>query len=385
MATGDDFRKSIAEGSEEIFDTCCSPCLESGRTKEADKFCVDCGSYFCTQCLSHHNKFPALRSHQILDKSGQSRRNDSDGASAGLPKERCAVHHGKLVDMFCKDHDEVCCPACIAIKHRACVNVDYLPDVAKGIMKSAELSDTKKALENVLTKMKQEQETKRSKLVIIHYEKEMLFEAVENFKTELIKKIEELAETSKQQISSKYEDIRKDVQSDLHTLGTAISTTTTNLQKLSSINESQLFVNVKTSKVSIKDCESLLRELTTGKAIEGLKFVLNKEMKENLTSMGLLVSGENAKEYKAILRGKYKINPTQCAITGICTMDDGRYVIADHTHSELTRLNGNFTVEDHIKVDGQPFSVCRVGPKEVATFLNGINKIQLCRLDNVWN
>ncbi|XP_053385638.1 uncharacterized protein LOC128546137 isoform X2 [Mercenaria mercenaria] len=99
--------------------------------------------------------------------------------------------------MFCKDHDEVCCPACIAIKHRACVNVDYLPDVAKGIQKSAELSDTRKALENVLTKMKQEKEIKTSKLTTLHHEKEKLFAEIENFKNELIKKIEELAETSK--------------------------------------------------------------------------------------------------------------------------------------------------------------------------------------------
>ncbi|XP_053385592.1 uncharacterized protein LOC128550469 [Mercenaria mercenaria] len=285
-------------------------------------------------------------------------------------------HHGKLVDMFCKDHDEVCCPACIAINHRACVNVDYLPDVAKGIQKSAELSDTRQALENVLTKMKQEQEIKTSKLTTLHHEKEKLSEEIENFKNELIKKIEELAETSKQQISSKYEDIRKDEQSALDTLGTAISTTKTNLQKLSSKNESQLFVNVKRSKLSINDCETLLREQTTGKKTERLKFVLNREMKENLTSMGFVVTAEDVKEYRAILYGRYKINPTRCEITSICTMDDGTYVIADYTDLQITRLDGNFGVRDHIKVSGNPFSVCRVGPKEVASLPYGINKIQ---------
>ncbi|XP_053386366.1 uncharacterized protein LOC123537747 isoform X2 [Mercenaria mercenaria] len=284
--------------------------------------------------------------------------------------------HGKLIDMFCKDHDKVCCSAWVAIKHRSCVHVDYLPDVAKGIQKSAELNDTRKALENVLTRIKQKQETKRSKLTTLHHEKEKLFEEIENFKNELIKKIEKLAETSKQQISSKYEDIRKDVQSALDTLGTATSTTKKNLQKLSSTNESQLFTNVKTSKVSIKNCETLLRELTTGKATEELKFVLNSEMKENLTSMGFLVTAENVKEYKAILHGTFKINPTHCEITGICTMDDGTYVIANYTNSELKRLNGSFAVEDHIQVGGTPYSVCRVGPKEIATFLNGMNKIQ---------
>ncbi|XP_053385637.1 uncharacterized protein LOC128546137 isoform X1 [Mercenaria mercenaria] len=99
-------------------------------------------------------------------------------------------------------------------------------------------------------------------------------------------------------------------------------------------------------------------------------------MKENLTSMGFVVTAEVVKEYKAILYGRYKINPTPCEITGICTMDDGTYVIADYTDLQITRLDGNLAVGDHIKVSGHPFSVCSVGPKEVATFLYGINKIQ---------
>ena len=118
MATGKDRASSVFKGSEEIFDICCLPCSESGKVTEAIKFCVDCGSNFCAECLQDHNKFPALRSHQILDKVGQGGSEENIESRTELPTERCSIHHGKLVDMFCKDHDEVCCAACIAIKHR---------------------------------------------------------------------------------------------------------------------------------------------------------------------------------------------------------------------------------------------------------------------------
>ncbi|XP_053385735.1 uncharacterized protein LOC123537751 [Mercenaria mercenaria] len=153
MATGDDFTKSIAEGPEQIFDTC-SPCSESGSSKEADKFCVDCGSYFCAKCLLDHNKFPALRSHHISDKPEQNKRNETQ---TSLPTERCSIHHGKLVDMFCKDHDEVCCAACIAMKHRACVNVDYIPSISNGIRDSTEYKDTKHSLQDETKKRSKKQ------------------------------------------------------------------------------------------------------------------------------------------------------------------------------------------------------------------------------------
>ncbi|XP_053385629.1 uncharacterized protein LOC123537752 [Mercenaria mercenaria] len=381
MAAGNDFTKSIAEGSEEIFDTCCSPCSESGRTKEADKFCVDCGSYFCAKCLLDHNKFPALRSHQILDKSGQDKQKENYETGVSLPTERCSIHHGKLVDKFCKDHDEVCCAACIAIKHRACVNIDYLTDISKGIKDSAEYKDTKHSLQNILSKMKQEREARNNKLNDLEKQKNKLLEDVDSFKEELIKRIKELAETSKKQIRSKYEGCKNVIQSDLDTLDTVISTTTTSEKKLSSKNEAQLFVNIKTSKVSIKECEALLSDMSKVRTNEELKFTLNQGLKKTLDSLGCVVDAEeDIKEYRATLYGKFKVGPQRCEITGICTMDDGTFVIGDWTHSKLKRLNESFTVEDHIQVDGRPYSVCRTGTNEVATFLDGKNKIQFVSL-----
>ncbi|XP_053385730.1 uncharacterized protein LOC123537750 [Mercenaria mercenaria] len=377
MATVDDFAKSIAEGQEQIFDKC-SPCSESGSTKEADKFCVDCGSYFCAKCLLDHNKFQALRSHQISDKPGQNKRNET---GTSLPTERCSIHHGKLVDMFCKVHEEVCCAACIAMKHRACVNVDYIPSISNGIRDSAEYKDTKHSLQNILTKMKQKREARNNKLNDLEKQKNKLLEDVDSFKEELIKRIKELVDSSKEQVFSKYEGCKKIIQSDLDTLDTVISTTTTSEQKLSSKNEAHLFVNIKTSKVSIKDCEVLLSDMSKVRTNEELEFTLNQGLKETLDSLGCIIyAEEDIKEYKATLYGKFKIDPMHCQVTGICTMDDGTFVIADWTNSKLKRLNKSFTVKDHIKVECNPYSVCRTGTNEVATFLNEKTKIQFVSL-----
>ncbi|XP_053385734.1 uncharacterized protein LOC123537753 [Mercenaria mercenaria] len=291
------------------------------------------------------------------------------------------MHHGKLVDMFCKEHDEVCCAVCIAIKHRACVNVNYLSNISKGIRDSTEYKDIKNSLQNILTKLKQQREARKCKLNDLEKQKEKLLEDVDSFKEELDKRIKELADTSKKQIFLKYEDCKKVVQSDLDNLDTVISTMTTSELKLSIKNEAQLFVDIKTCNVSIKDCEALLSDMSRVRTNEELMFTLNKCLKENLDSLGSVVDPEEAETYdKATLYGKFKIDPQHCQITGICTMDDGTIVIADWTHSKLKRLNGSFTVEDHINVESYPYSVCRTGTDEVATFLNGRTKIQFVSL-----
>ncbi|XP_045156393.2 E3 ubiquitin-protein ligase TRIM33-like [Mercenaria mercenaria] len=46
----------------------CFPCLESGRKTKTIRYCAECRSYFCTQCLEDHSKFAVLRKHQIIDK-----------------------------------------------------------------------------------------------------------------------------------------------------------------------------------------------------------------------------------------------------------------------------------------------------------------------------
>ncbi|XP_060557698.1 uncharacterized protein LOC132718086 [Ruditapes philippinarum] len=56
------------------------------------------------------------------------------------------------------------------------------------------------------------------------------------------------------------------------------------------------------------------------------------------------------------------------------------FVIADYTHSKLKRLNEKFTVTDSVTVGGNPYSVCRIGQNEVATYICGKGHIQIVSL-----
>jgi tripartite motif-containing protein 2/3 len=105
MATGDS-----EMASDEFSDFQCFTCTG----KVAVKYCVECQGYCCQSCMDTHLRFPALKSHTLLDPST----GKVEGSLISLPTQRCSIHSIKLVDMYCKDHDDVGCTTCMALKHR---------------------------------------------------------------------------------------------------------------------------------------------------------------------------------------------------------------------------------------------------------------------------
>ncbi|XP_053407022.1 uncharacterized protein LOC128559436 [Mercenaria mercenaria] len=291
------------------------------------------------------------------------------------------------MDMFCGDHDEVCCGACIAIKHRACIKVDYVPNVAKGIRMSNEYKDVKGSITEVLNNMKQEKTRRTTNLTILEEEKIKVLQEVDQYQEEIVLKIKELAESSRQDIRSKYE--KKVITADVNTLDTLISTTDTNLQKLSIMNEAQLFVNVKVSKMAVKDGDSVLREMSSSWTNKHLKYSRDEKLKDRISSMvsfGNLEDEEDVKEYKATLYGKFNVkqntDSSPFAITGICPLQDGSVLLADNSNKNLKRLDSSYMIKESIPLDSHPIGICSVGKKEVAVCLYNIGKIQFVSVEN---
>lgn len=52
MATGE--KDSV---SDKLISVKCCVCLEENRTREAEKYCVDCKNYYCLLCVGMHKKF----------------------------------------------------------------------------------------------------------------------------------------------------------------------------------------------------------------------------------------------------------------------------------------------------------------------------------------
>ena len=104
--------KSLYQVSDEDHGFPCSPCSKEGKNVAAIKYCVECDENMCKKCLNDHNKFAAMKGHQLLDKV-----KTPGGTTIELPSQRCE-NHGKLIDVYCPGHDAVGCSTCMNIEHR---------------------------------------------------------------------------------------------------------------------------------------------------------------------------------------------------------------------------------------------------------------------------
>ena len=115
MANGG--RTSISLGSEPFYDFSCSNCARDDKHTEGESFCVECNETFCTSCLVFHNKIAIMRQHKLLDKTKMAARGPQQEL-VQLPTSRCTAHPDQLINIYCGQHDLVCCTVCIAEDHR---------------------------------------------------------------------------------------------------------------------------------------------------------------------------------------------------------------------------------------------------------------------------
>ena len=126
MATGGG--GSFSLGSEPFYDFFCSNCAKDNKHTEGESFCVECNETFCTSCLVFHNKIAAMSQHELLDMLTRKSRLEEEqlpvvkpskeDPEVHLPTTECTVHAGQMINMYCGQHDVVCCTVCIAEDHR---------------------------------------------------------------------------------------------------------------------------------------------------------------------------------------------------------------------------------------------------------------------------
>lgn len=90
----------------------CAPCLREDRHVGSTNFCDNCQENLCPTCVGQHSKFPTMKDHVIHGQNGETI------AVVPLKLANFERHNGKVLDMYCYDHDAVRCAACIATHHR---------------------------------------------------------------------------------------------------------------------------------------------------------------------------------------------------------------------------------------------------------------------------
>lgn len=106
---------SAADSGDMDYDFTCTTCLEDKLNAEASYYCKQCSRHYCEKCIQMHNKFS--RSHHVLDRTELKLWGKVKDTITMATCERENHGHCEL-QMYCRDHDVICCHVCVSQEHR---------------------------------------------------------------------------------------------------------------------------------------------------------------------------------------------------------------------------------------------------------------------------
>ncbi|XP_053401727.1 uncharacterized protein LOC128557719 [Mercenaria mercenaria] len=367
--------------SDEIIDSKCSVCAGKNIKREAEKYCVECQDYYCIPCTDTHKTFPALRGHKLLDKADFS----THGLQSSLPSfptERCLIHKAKLLDMFCKNHDEVVCATCVAINHRACRDIHSVPDEADNLYKQSASDQTKKELLASKKALDDIRKTKQQLLSDLKKQKQRATDSIITYRKELEAELKRLKTESLKEVDAQYNSMERGLQNEIKEAEQhidALEQSAAKLQK-SEGNKAQEFVCVKTAQKKI-----LTAKRSTSKKQTEVKISFSADMEvknylKQLKSFGQVSAAEATYQprntmYKVKQKSNIDIRLTEdkcsCSIFGSCFTEDGSLLLADSKNNKLKYLDvSTDTIINDLDLEAEPTAVCLTSEQEAAVSLN---------------
>ncbi|XP_053387066.1 uncharacterized protein LOC123542714 [Mercenaria mercenaria] len=417
MATGGSFSRTLEGGHEPFYDFPCSPCENEGKNMEAVKYCEECFVYMCDSCVRGHNRFPLNTRHKLLDQSQFGKVAQTKLVS--FPTKRCLKHPGEIINIYCGDHDVVCCSSCKVLEHSNCAETEHLIDAAKGIKKSNEYQTIKQETRALLNDAVRVLADRKADISRIENERKDVKKIIADFRKKVNKYFDDMEQKTLDALHDKAEIIVSSCEQDTKDLTVMKSTAEDMLKQLESFkedNECDLFVQVKTDKKFLSNAIQEVLNISKKIRKDAINFRIDPKIEPYLSSLESLgtftdipvnvgqlslattyrhVSQSRAStpssqtsqdnraplpKYRIQLYGNFdvkeKSDSSVCYVLDICQLSDGTILIADFDNSKLKRLDQSYKLLESLRLPGGPLGMCNVGSNEVAVSLLNAKKVQ---------
>ncbi|XP_055999439.1 uncharacterized protein LOC130047843 [Ostrea edulis] len=103
----------------------CVTCKRQGKDVAAIHWCKNCMEEICDDCKTLHSYVSILQNHKVVKLSEA-----NDCLENFDVDEPCSIHKNKTIEVYCGDHDKLCCSVCLATQHRRCERVEAIEDVS---------------------------------------------------------------------------------------------------------------------------------------------------------------------------------------------------------------------------------------------------------------
>ncbi|WAR12014.1 TRI33-like protein, partial [Mya arenaria] len=202
------FKDSMSMASDLIHDFVCSPCQEDKLNTEAKYFCGNCSKYYCDKCLTFHSKL--FKQHVVLD-----RKDVDKWVGQGDALISCDFHPGKVIELLCEDHAEMCCHLCVSLNHRMCRTISLISDLAKGVYKMADFKQLPSKVAKITTSLNQVREVRKKNQGSLKTSGKSMLTKIKDLRKSLNQLLDKLEKRTVKQMDSILADLVDTLQKDI--------------------------------------------------------------------------------------------------------------------------------------------------------------------------
>ena len=373
-----DGSKSIQKSSDDGSQFVCSPCAYEGAKKEAQYYCPQCPDYLCDSCKSVHQKISSTRSHKVVSGSLIPKKSENKTSEGIKQRVQCPCNGEKDVTIYCKDHIKVICVDCKTLKHRNCNSSTI--DEASADSDTIDTTTTKERMKTLKAKLEKLQQRRNVDAENLTAKSAECRDIVDVLKRELMKKIEDLADKSLDDLTKCDREQRLTIEQHLHTCSTALNRMELDYKAFeeavnAGINPLIFVHNLHLNK-TLEHVDSILHDLDTEVKELVISFDFNETLRmTDIQSLGVVRSATVKDTHPEIADMKIKsvekvdvkfpADQSNPGISGSLFMPNGELILCDSNNCSVKVLNSDFTQKEQLKLSSYLWDLCLVESDEV--------------------
>ncbi|WAR26258.1 TRI66-like protein [Mya arenaria] len=253
---------STRRGGDFIHDFSCSPCEENGFNTEAHHYCTKCTIYYCQNCVSKHNVL--YKKHAVLGRKDVKKWEAAPGVVDAL--ERCGMHPGEALKLVCGDHDQLCCPVCVAVDHRQCSKIHPIPDVAKGIQRNTEFQQIPKKIAELEKQFELMKEARMKNTTSLKKTRATISDELKTIRKKINEILDKIEKATLQDLDGIIGELEKNIKKDIETcdkMTIELQNMIAAFQTKSKSSESKSYIAYRKSQDMISQANDHLRGIST--------------------------------------------------------------------------------------------------------------------------
>ncbi|XP_052818068.1 uncharacterized protein LOC128244092 [Mya arenaria] len=390
----------MSMASDLIHDFVCSPCQEDKLNTEAKHFCRDCSKYLCDKCLTFHSKL--FKQHVVLDH-----KNVDKWVGQGDALISCDLHPGKVIELLCEDHAEMCCHLCVSLNHRMCRTISLISDLAKDVYEMADFKQLPSNVAKITTSLNQVREVRKKNQCTLKTSGKSMLTKIKDLRKSLNQLLDKLEKRTVKQMDSVLADLDDTLQKDIDSctlIHDQLKALMDTILSQGKDDESSSYIGFRKCEEKMAEANSLLQEMST-KPESTTSFQSDTRVTQLLSDMHSLgkilgnsesptghqksdkksskqirplhdISGVFTVKNKSTFKVKIKPDKHTCENMGITELPSGEIILVDNSNNRVKVLNMKYKVITQCDVTPRPQDICHVTGNQVAVAVNCVGPVR---------